>query len=54
MSVLEQSEGLGFTAGINFRSREVLLAGMRELLRGLQKNVPGQPKPAKKGLAGRR
>jgi len=49
MSTLERSEAEGFTAGINFRSREILLQGWRELLRGQEKGVPKPPKPTGQG-----
>lgn len=37
---LDQSEELGFTYGINPRSREVLLAGWREVLATMQADLP--------------
>lgn len=42
VDVLQVSEDEGFTAGINPRSREVLLAGFRSLLAEAQAHVPGQ------------
>lgn len=47
--VLDQSEQAGFTAGINPRSREVLLGGWREHLATLQADVPVMPVAAKAG-----
>jgi len=49
--VLEQSESAGFTKGINFESREILLRGWREQLDALQQNVPSPipPKAETKG-----
>ena len=43
LASLDESEQLGFTAGINFRSREVLLAGMRGYWSEVQKGVPKAP-----------
>ena len=43
VSVLANSETMGFTAGINPRSRETLLAGFREYLGSQQTAVPGAP-----------
>lgn len=44
---LDESEAEGFAQGINFRSRELLLAGWREQIATQQKNVPGtETKPA--------
>ena len=45
--VLDRSEELGFTAGINFESREVLLAGWHEALKAAQEDLP-KPKNATK------
>jgi hypothetical protein len=47
---LAESEALGYTAGINFESRELLLAGWRARLKAIQKDLPGveQKAPAKK------
>ena len=46
LGVLDQAEAAGFTAGINFHSREILLAGWREAYGTAQKEVPGSKKPA--------
>jgi hypothetical protein len=46
LASLDESEQAGFTAGINFRSREILLAGFRSFYDGLQKDVPQPTKPA--------
>ena len=51
---LAASEAAGFTAGINPNSREILLAGWREQLSTMQKDVPALPatplaEPPKKG-----
>ena len=43
LGTLDESEQLGFTAGINFRSREVLLSGMRAYWTEVQKGVPKAP-----------
>ena len=43
LGVFDQSEEMGFTAGINFRSREVLLAGLRAYVRGAQQGLPTPP-----------
>ena len=44
---LAKSEQQGFVAGINYPSRETLLAGWRDHLASLQRGVPGQkPAPA--------
>ena len=47
-ATLAASESAGFTAGINPRSRELLLQGWRANLSSLQKGVPA----TKKGAAG--
>lgn len=41
MAVLDAAEAAGFTAGINFRSREILLGGFRDVWSTAQKDVPG-------------
>ena len=52
LGVLDQSEQLGFTAGINFQSREALLAGLRAYWGEKQKGLPKLPEPpAAKGKA---
>lgn len=51
MGVFQASEEAGFTAGINFRSREILLSGLRDYMTTLQKDVPGQKKAAGGGAA---
>lgn len=38
----DAAEKAGYTAGINFRSRELLLAGWRSYTGTLQKGVPGR------------
>jgi hypothetical protein len=40
---LAASEAAGFTAGINPNSREILLAGWREMLGTQQRDVPAMP-----------
>lgn len=46
-NTLSASESQGFTKGINFGSRETLLAGWRSQLASAQKGVPGaKPAPA--------
>lgn len=54
-ATLAKSEELGFTAGINFESREVLLAGWRAHLKTIEKDVPGarQKRAAADEAAGR-
>jgi len=47
-AVLDQSEALGFTQGINFESREVMLAGWRAHLAVMEK-VPDAKKLAGDG-----
>ncbi|MCZ6598848.1 MAG: hypothetical protein O7B99_14515 [Planctomycetota bacterium] len=42
--VFDRSEELGFIAGINFNSREVLLSGLRAYTAAQRKGVPGAPK----------
>lgn len=42
---LDESEKAGFTAGINPSSREILLAGWREQLSAMQRDVPVLPAP---------
>ena len=42
VKTLSTSESQGFAAGINFQSRETLLAGWRAQLAGVQKGLPGQ------------
>lgn len=51
--VLDESEALGFTAGINFDSRKVLLAGWRAYLSGEADGLPGAKKPDPAQLGGR-
>ena len=43
VSVLASAESMGFTAGINAKSRETLLMGFRDYLGTQQKAVPGAP-----------
>lgn len=45
LSTLDRSEAEGFTAGINYRSRELLLAGWRSHLREVKKDLPGTQQP---------
>ncbi len=47
-STLDASEKAGFTAGINFRSREILLAGWREWLSEIERGARA-PKPEAAG-----
>lgn len=47
LGVLDASEQAGFTAGINFRSRELMLAGFREYWNAQSKGLPA-PKAKKK------
>ena len=45
LTQLDSSESLGFTAGINPQSREVLLAGFRAYYGEAQRDVPAKPAP---------
>lgn len=47
LGVLDRSEAAGFTKGINFESREMLLAGFRAYWAGAEKGVPKLPAPPK-------
>jgi len=47
LGVLDQAEELGFTAGINFQSREALLAGWRAYWGETEKGLPKLPEPPK-------
>ena len=40
MSVFSAAEEQGYTVGINYRSREVLLEGWRKYMAGAQQNLP--------------
>ncbi|MDG1498636.1 MAG: hypothetical protein P8N31_09620 [Planctomycetota bacterium] len=44
VSVLASAETMGFTAGINPKSRETLLMGFRDYLGTQQKALPGAPR----------
>ena len=48
MGVLDAVEAAGFTAGINYKSREMLLAGLRDQYRTAQDSVPGKGQRAKR------
>ncbi|MDP6538281.1 MAG: hypothetical protein QF903_03270 [Planctomycetota bacterium] len=51
-ATLDAAEGAGFTKGINFTSREILLAGWRRSLAALGEDLPGgaaRPAPATPG-----
>ncbi len=57
LGTLSQAEKLGFTKGINFPSRETLLAGWRSQLTALSKDLPGavpEPEEGKAKDAGKR
>jgi hypothetical protein len=43
LDVLTRSEEAGFTKGINFQSREILLAGLRAYWGGASKDLPKLP-----------
>jgi hypothetical protein len=45
LQTFDAAEDAGFTAGINFHSREILLAGMRSYVRGEAQDLPGAPRP---------
>ncbi len=51
LGILDQSEQLGFTAGINPQSREVLLAGLRAYWGEKPKGLPQPPKEPPKAAA---
>ena len=53
LKTLDEAQKAGFTAGINYTSREILLAGFREYARGEAADVPGAP-PKKKEPEARR
>src|SRR5262245_57798172 len=53
LQTFDESEKLGFTAGINFDSRKVLLAGLRAYVRGEAEGLPGAKKPAPADTGGR-
>jgi len=44
MSALDASEAAGFTAGINYHSREILLSAWRQVWGAAGKGVPGEKK----------
>jgi len=44
-ATLDASERAGFAKGINFGSRELLLAGWRAQLAAQQRGLPGKPPP---------
>ena len=44
LAVLDRTEELGFTAGINYESREVLLEGLRQYWGSKAKDLPALPK----------
>lgn len=41
LAVYQSAEEAGFTAGINYQSREILLAGWRKQVAAQQKGLPG-------------
>jgi len=49
LTVLDESEREGFTPGINFRSRELMLAGFRAYWGGMQQGLPKVPPKAVPG-----
>jgi chromosome segregation ATPase len=52
-AALDQVESEGFTAGQNFRSRELLLAGLRSWIERQQENLPSAAKKKEEGTSGR-
>lgn len=54
LGVFDESEEGGFTAGINPRSREVLLEGWRAAANEAQVGLPGEEPPAPTPVRGRR
>ena len=44
-ATLDAAEGAGFTKGINYTSREILLGGWRRRLAAQGEGVPGAPPP---------
>ncbi|MEM7307178.1 MAG: hypothetical protein AAF682_10935 [Planctomycetota bacterium] len=53
LRTFDEAEQAGFTAGINFRSREILLAGLRAYVNDAQKGLPGGKKADSAGGGGR-
>jgi len=53
-AAMTRTESLGFTKGINYQSREVMLSALQAHCKALQKNVPRLPKPAPKQAPRRR
>jgi hypothetical protein len=47
LATLDASESEGFVAGINYHSREILLAGLRSYLDEVKKDVPATARPKK-------
>jgi len=47
LTSFDRSEELGFTAGINYQSREVLLSGLRAFCRSAGEGLPQGAPPAK-------
>lgn len=45
-ATLDAAEGAGFTKGINYASREILLRGWRRRLAAQGEGVPGAPRPS--------
>jgi hypothetical protein len=45
LPVFQTAEDKGYTAGINYESREVLLAGWRKFMADAGKGLPGSPEP---------
>lgn len=48
-ATLDQADDLGFTKGINFESRQVLLRGWHSALDAAQEGVPKSPRKTRKG-----
>lgn len=46
LEVLDESAKAGFTVGDNWRSREILVAGLREHWTNAQQDLPSAPAPA--------
>ncbi|MAF64690.1 MAG: hypothetical protein CMJ84_03390 [Planctomycetes bacterium] len=49
---LDAAEGAGFAKGMNYTSREILLAGWRRRLAALGDGLPAAPAPARPGATG--
>ena len=53
LKAFDEAEQAGFTAGINYRSREILLGGLRSYVKDAQKGLPAPKKAAGSSTARR-